>query len=224
MSRTLKADLHVHTDGSYDCHTPVEDVVEAAVEAELDVLAVTDHDAIEMSYEAAELVSDYDIVGVVGVEVSTSKGHILALGVEERPPAGEPVDKTVERVRSQGGVAVLPHPFQRLRHGAGAVRDVDAVESYNSRLLTGFANWRAHRFARRHGLPEVGGSDAHIAAMVGQTHTEIEAERDADAVLEAIRDGHTEVYGRRTPFAHTFQQFATKAPARVKRDLLSFFS
>ncbi|MDZ7688468.1 MAG: PHP domain-containing protein [Halobacteriales archaeon] len=220
----LKADLHIHSEASYDCESSVDEILESAVEESLDVVAVTDHDEIHASHEAVESAPEYDLTAVPGIEVSTADGHLLALGVEEKIPAGEPVERTIEKVRERGGVAIIPHPFQRMRHGVGAVRDCDAVETYNSRLLTGIANRRARRFARANDLPEVGGSDAHIPAMVGQTYTEIDAEADADAVLKAIRDGRTEVHGRRTPLLHTAQQFAARVPGRVKHDLLSLFS
>ncbi len=220
----LTADLHIHSEASYDCDTTVEEILEAAVEAELDVIAVTDHDEITASYEAIEAAPDYGLTAVPGVEVSTADGHLLALGVEEKPPAGEPVERTIEKVRGQDGLAVIPHPFQRLRHGVGPVRDCDAVETYNSRLLTGFANWRALRFARANDMPQLGGSDAHIAQMVGQTYTEIDAEPDAESVLQAVREGRTEVHGKRTPLLHTAQQFAARVPGRLKHDLISLFS
>lgn len=219
----LRSDLHIHSEASYDSSTPVAEILETAVERGLDVIAVTDHDEIHGSLEATDRAFEYDLVAVPGVEVSTADGHLLSLGVTEKPPAGEPVEKSIERVRNQGGVAVIPHPFQYLRHGVGRVQDCDAVEIYNSRLFTGFANWRARRFARANDLPELGGSDAHIAPMVGQAYTEIDAERDVDSVLEAIREGNTEVHGKRTPLLRTLRQFATKAPGRVKRDLLSLF-
>jgi predicted metal-dependent phosphoesterase TrpH len=222
----LTADLHIHSEASYDCETTVEEILEAAVEAELDVIAVTDHDEIHASHEAIEAATDYGLTAIPGVEVSTADGHLLALGVEEKPPAGEPVGRTVEKVRGQDGLAVIPHPFQRLRHGVGPVRDCDAVETYNSRLLTGFANWRALRFARANDMPQLGGSDAHIAQMVGQTYTEIDAEPDPDheSVLQAVREGRTEVHGKRTPLLHTAQQFAARVPGRLKHDLISLFS
>ena len=220
----LKADLHIHSEASYDCDSSVEEILESAVEESLDVIAVTDHDEIRGSHEAVRSADEYDLTALPGIEVSTSDGHLLALGVEEKIPAGEPVETTIEKVRERGGVAVIPHPFQRLRHGVGAVRDCDAVEVYNSRLLTGIANRRARRFARANGLPELGGSDAHIPAMVGQTYTEIDAEPEVEAVLDAIREGRTEVHGRRTPLLHTAQQFAARVPGRVKHDLLSLFS
>jgi predicted metal-dependent phosphoesterase TrpH len=219
----LKADLHVHSVGSYDGKASVDEILDAAEDAGLDAVAVTDHDEIEKSLEAAERASGRGIVAVPGVEVSTADGHLLALGVEERPPAGEPVAETTERVRELGGAAVVPHPFQRTRHGVGAVEDTDGVETYNSRLFTGLANRRARRFARKNGLPELAGSDAHIAEMVGRAYTTVDAERDPDSLIDGIKNGRTETHGRRTPWALSARQFGARIPGRVKKALLSLF-
>ena len=217
----LKADLHVHSVGSYDGNASVDEVLDAAVSTGLDAVAVTDHDEIEQSLEAADRADERGLVGVPGVEVSTEDGHLLALGVEERPPADEPVADTVERVRELGGAAVVPHPFQRTRHGVGAVKDCDAVETYNSRLFTGLANKQARRFARKNNLPELAGSDAHIAEMVGRAYTLIDADPDVDSLIEAIKDGRTETHGKRTPWTLSARQFGARIPGRLKNALLS---
>ncbi len=219
----LKADLHVHSVGSHDGTATVDEILNAAADAGLDAVAVTDHDEIEQSLEVAERASEYGLVGVPGVEVSTADGHLLAIGVEELPQAGEPVADTVERVRELGGAAVVPHPFQRLRHGVGAVHDCDGIEVYNSRLLTGIANRRARRFARRNDLPELAGSDAHIAEMVGRAYTLVDGEASAEGIVDAVKDGRTETRGRRTPLTLSLRQFAARAPGRVRNALLSFF-
>ncbi|MDY6779343.1 MAG: phosphoesterase, partial [Halobacteria archaeon] len=73
----------------------------------------SDHDEIDASLRAAELAPEYGLVGIPGVEVSTADGHLLGVGVEEIPETGEPVEDTIEEVRSLGGIAVVPHPFQK---------------------------------------------------------------------------------------------------------------
>jgi predicted metal-dependent phosphoesterase TrpH len=219
----LKADLHVHSVGSYDGKASVEEILDAAVEAGLDAVAVTDHDEIEKSLEAADRADDRGLVGVPGVEVSTEEGHLLALGVEKRPSPNEPVPDTVERVRELGGAAVVPHPFQRMRHGIGAVEDCDGIETYNSRLFTGYANRQARKFARKNDLPELAGSDAHIAEMVGRAYTLVDSEHDVDSLIEAINEGRTETHGKRTPWTLSARQFGARVPGRIKNALLSVF-
>jgi predicted metal-dependent phosphoesterase TrpH len=119
---TLDVDPHVHSEGSYDCDVPVEEVLAAAADAGLDALAITDHDTIERSLRAVELAPTYGLVAIPGIEVSTADGHLLALGVEEALEPGRPLRETAAEVRSRGGATVVPHPFQRTRHGASGRR------------------------------------------------------------------------------------------------------
>lgn len=211
----LKADLHVHSGASGDARGSVREILERAREVGLDVVAVTDHDAIEQSLKAVDRAPQHGLLAVPGVEVSTRGGHLLALGVTELPRPGKPLKETVDRVRSMDGVAVIPHPFQRTRHGAGAVTDCDAVETYNSRLLMGIANRRARLFAEREGLPGIAGSDAHTVSMVGRAYTLVDAARNAGDVLEALRRGDTQPAGRRTPVSLSARQFVLNGGRKV---------
>ena len=205
---TVRIDPHVHSEGSYDGSEPVELILEQAAEVGLDAVAITDHDTIAESRRAADLASDYGLVGIPGVEVSTAHGHLLALGVEECPPIGQPLAETVDTVREMGGAAVVPHPFQRSRHGVRKrhLNDCDALEVYNAWLFTGYRNRRARRFAARHGYPGVAGSDAHSANWVGRAYTEVEvdgvnsvAQVDAGDIVHALRDEPADIHGRHAP-------------------------
>ncbi|WP_254821646.1 CehA/McbA family metallohydrolase [Haloglomus halophilum] len=200
-------DPHVHSEGSYDGREPVELLLEHAADIDLDAIVVTDHDTIEESLRAARLAPAYGLVGVPGVEVSTADGHLLAIGVEECPTPGRPLPDTVATVREMGGVAVVPHPFQRTRHGVPRRRlagvDVDGIETYNAWLFTGYRNRRAAAFARRYGHADLAGSDAHRVETVGRAFTALDLPTDgsatADDVVAAIRRGDTAVHGRRAP-------------------------
>jgi predicted metal-dependent phosphoesterase TrpH len=208
-SLTVRVDPHVHSKASYDATDPVELILEQAAEIGLDAVVVTDHDVVHESLRAAELAPEYGLVGIPGVEVSTADGHLLAIGVDEMPPRRRPLNETVAWIREHGGVAIVPHPFQRSRHGVRKRRlaqcHVDAVEVYNSWLFTGYKNRRARRFADRHGYPGIGGSDAHHVPSIGRAFTEItiegieREELTADVILGAIREGDTAVQGRRQP-------------------------
>ncbi|MFC7204075.1 PHP domain-containing protein [Haloferax namakaokahaiae] len=222
----LSVELHSHSSLSYDGRDPVEYLLEQAVAVGLDALAVTDHDEIDASLEAAELAPDYGLVGIPGMEVTSAAGHVLAMGVEELIPAGLSYDETLDRIHEAGGIAIIPHPFQKSRHGVAPhisreqLAAADAIEVYNSRLLTGIANQRAERFAKRRNLPMTAGSDAHISEMVGQAITEVGTDtRSADAILEAITEGRTSVVGSKTPWRISFQQAAGGAKRRLKHAL-----
>ncbi|EJN59351.1 Predicted metal-dependent phosphoesterase TrpH, contains PHP domain [Halogranum rubrum] len=216
---TVRIDPHVHSDASYDGHDSIELILEQAAEIGLDAVVITDHDVLHESLRAAELAPLYGLIGIPGVEVSTAHGHLLAIGVEEMPPRRQPMDQTVQWVRDHGGVAIVPHPFQRSRHGVRKryLTDCDAIETYNSWLFTGYKNRRSRKFAAENGYPGVAASDAHHLQFVGRAYTEItfedthRANVDADMILEAIRDGDTQVQGRRTPFAASTKHYGIGA-------------
>ena len=225
----LSAELHSHSVLSYDGRDPVDLLLEQASAVGLDAIAITDHDEIDASLEALNLAADYDVIAIPGMEVTSEAGHILALGVRELVPAGLTFEETLDRIRELGGIAVVPHPFQKSRSGVGAyvsrekLAEADAIEVYNSRLLTGHKNRQAKRFARNHKLPMTAGSDAHISEMVGQAVTKINAEEPTvSAIIDAIRDGHTTVEGKRTPWRISFRQAAGGAKRRVRNRFADF--
>ncbi|MFB6127588.1 MAG: PHP domain-containing protein [Halolamina sp.] len=222
----LSVELHTHSALSYDGRDPVDLLVEQAAAVGLDALAVTDHDEVDASHRAAEMAADQGLVGIVGMEVSSAAGHVLAFGIEEAVPPGLPFAETLDRIRDQGGIAIVPHPFQKSRHGVAAhvseeeLTAADAIEVYNSRLLTGRSNRQAERFAVSNELPMTAGSDAHVSEMVGQAVTEVGAdERSADAILDAVAAGRTSVVGTRTPWRVSFRQAAGGAKRRVIRGI-----
>jgi predicted metal-dependent phosphoesterase TrpH len=226
----LSVELHAHSELSYDGRDPVDLLLQQAEAVGLDALAVTDHDEFDASLEAARKAPEYGLVGITGMEITSEAGHVLGLGIEEPIQPGLPFEETLDRIREQGGIAVVPHPFQESRHGvmANITRDAlaaaDAIEVYNSRLLTGRGNRQARRFAEERGLPMTAGSDAHISEMVGQAVTRVDTkERSAEAILDAIAGGRTEVDGKRTPWHISFRQAAGGAKRRVVSRLVNLF-
>ena len=204
--RRLRFDLHVHSSCS-DGRDGVEAILEAAVTKKLDGIAITDHESLEGSFEAERIVQErkLDILVVPGVEVSTSDGHLLALGIRELPLKGRSPEETIEFVHQRGGIAIVSHPYHLFRHAMFRIPACDAVEVYNSKYIFGIANWWAKRKAEQLGLPMVAGSDAHMAKTVGLGVTIVEVEDDSgndggvvSAVLEAIRAGRVEIDGTKT--------------------------
>jgi predicted metal-dependent phosphoesterase TrpH len=220
----LSVELHAHSALSYDGRDPVEKLLEQAQAVGLDALAVTDHDEIEASRKAARLAPEYDLVGIPGIEISSAAGHVLGIGVEAKIQSGLSFQETIDRIHDEGGIAVVPHPFQELRNGVLGVipkeklRAADSIEVYNSRLLTGRSNRQAARLAMDYEMPMIAGSDAHVADMVGQASTIIATEeRSVDAILEGVTDGQTSIRGSRTPYRVTLRQAAGSAKRRAQR-------
>ncbi len=226
----LTVELHAHSALSHDGRDPVDMLLEQAAAVGLDALAVTDHDEFEASREAVDLAPEYDLIGIPAMEVTSKAGHVLAMGIESRIPANLTFQDTLDAIHDAGGIAIIPHPFQKSRSGVAAnitrtqLASADAIEVYNSRLLTGRANRQAQRFAERHDLPQTAGSDAHIAEMVGQAVTAVDpTEETAAGIVDAIREGRTSVEGQRTPWHISFRQAAGGAKRRVKNRLADLF-
>ncbi|MDD1774706.1 MAG: PHP domain-containing protein, partial [Methanobacterium sp.] len=169
-------DPHIHSIYSGDSNITPAQIIERSREIGLDAIAIADHNTLKGSESAIKLSEKFDNILVIpAMEVSTSNGHIVALGINEEVEIGKSPDQTIEDIRSQGGIAIAPHPFVRYREGlCDYVQDldVDAIETLNSRYIFGFSNWRAKRLAIKRGIPQVGASDAHFQGAIGSCVTE----------------------------------------------------
>ena len=206
MSESLgRADLHLHTRASDGLMTATELVDYAERSTRLDVIAVTDHDETAAALEAREYAArnGYRVQVVPGVEVTTLEGHLLALFVEERPPALRRLRETAEWVLARGGVCVAPHPFTRWTHSLSSRALVsatqrgllDGVEVLNASPAGRASRARAVRFADEQALAAVGGSDAHVVGVVGLAHTRFHG-HTPDDLRQAIERGSTFAEGR----------------------------
>jgi len=201
-----RADLHMHTTASDGWPTPHE-LVDYARATALDVIAVTDHDTIEGALRAADHAAGRSKLQVViGEEVSSRDGHIVALFIERRIRPGMSAAATVHSIHDQGGLAVAVHPFWRTQrrtrsgpvHGVGwlaAELAFDAIEVENATPGFYVFNQLARRLNLGLGSAELGGSDAHILDAVGRAYTEFPG-KTAGALREAIETATT-VAGRR---------------------------
>jgi predicted metal-dependent phosphoesterase TrpH len=223
VGRTVHVDTHLHTTASYDGCTTPETLLSRAKAEGLDAVVVTDHDTVEGAQIAADLAED--LLVVVGCEVSTADGHLLALGVETAPQHDRPLVATACDIRDRGGVAVVPHPFQRSRHGAGrtAIDGVDGIEVYNAHALTNIRNRQATRFARTAGYPAFGGSDAHRPGGIGRAATAVDLwpgePLTTETLLAAMRAGRTAAV-RQSP---SRSRYISKVVENATRKTLALF-
>jgi len=171
-AKTIIADLHIHTCYSHDCSTTPEELLAACDELGLEAIAVTDHNTIEGANEVARLAPGHIHV-IIGEEVKTSEGEIIGLYLQDEIPAGLSAEETIERIKEQGGLVYVPHPFDPLHLTpsysflASHASDIDIVEVYNPRItFTGF-NEKARRLARKYGIPGGAGSDCHVIEGLG---------------------------------------------------------
>lgn len=165
----VKLDLHLHTHHSRDCTIPTAEVIHLCRRRGLNGIAVTDHNTLAGGLEALALAPPGFTV-IPGEEIKSSEGEIIGLFLSEEIPAGLSPEETARRIRQQGGVIVVPHPFDPLRRSplktpalTRLVRAglVDAIEILNARMALMSHNRRGARFALGAGLPGTAGSDGH---------------------------------------------------------------
>ena len=197
----MRFDLHIHSNHSSDSNLSVDDILKQAIEKGLHGIAICDHNTINGSIRARERVRELNLSLIVlpGIEVSTTKGHLIILGVNENIAAYLSPEETIKIARRKGGLVIAVHPFKFQGIGNVENLDVDAIETFNSRCLFG-ENDKAKEMATRLGKPEVGGSDSHMLSTIGFGFTDIEAARPSEgSVLSAIREGKTTSGGCKAP-------------------------
>ena len=199
-------DLHCHTNASFDSLADPLAVVRAAAGRGLTHLAITDHDRIEGALRARDG-APAGLTVIVGEEIRTAAGDLIALFLERAVPPGRPVAETIAAVREQGGLVGVPHPFDRLRGSMGRsaaleamVGLVDWVEAFNARVFGGAANEQAALLARDFGLPGVAVSDAHSTLEVGVAYTALTGDPSTPAGMLAALPSAELVTGRATYF------------------------
>lgn len=189
-------DLHCHTSASFDSLATVAAVVRAAAARGLTHLAVTDHDRIDAAIRARDIAPP-ELTIIVGEEVKTVDGDLIAVFLDRVVPPGMSAIETIAAVREQGGLVGVPHPFDRFRgfgHKSGLrleeIADkVDWIEAYNARVIGSSANERAAVFAREHKLPGMCASDSHTVIEVGvSSNTVFGDPRTAAGLLAALAD------------------------------------
>jgi hypothetical protein len=212
-------DPHIHSSYSPDSRVEPRDIIRRARSIGLDAIAVADHNTIKGAIAALQEARNVeDFVVVPAVEISSSEGHIVALGIKEDVEKGLTPEETVEKVRDLGGIAVAAHPFVKYRHGlCDRVKDldIDAIETLNSRYIFGYSNWRAKKLAVKRKLPQIGSSDAHFLGGIGSCVTEFEADFSVESIIDAILSGKTRVFGDRTPLPLILKEVINKKIKKV---------
>lgn len=208
----LLVEFHCHTNASKDSITPPEKLVAEARRKGLGRLIITDHNSTAGARVAQAVEPEFVIVGE---EIMTTRGEILAAFVTEEIPAGLPPQEVIRRLREQGAFISVSHPFDTMRSGGWKEADlleiltlVDAIEVYNSRCMRPSFNRQAREFAEKHNIPGTVGSDAHAAFEVGRSVMRLEPFADADGLRRVIRAGEP-VTKWSPPWFHFTSRYAT---------------
>ncbi|MBM3137446.1 MAG: PHP domain-containing protein [Chloroflexi bacterium] len=212
----IRAEFHCHTVYSHDSSNRIPQLLQAAQERGIERLAITDHNTIQGALKAKEL--DPQRV-VVGEEILTTHGELLGYFLENEIPRRLSPMETIERLKGQGAFIVVPHVFDRRRHGwrredlEQILPHVDALEVFNARCLSPRTNRLGRAFADQRGFAMIAGSDAHSVVELGLASVWLPAFNDPDELRDALKNSRID--GRLlSPLDH-FKASALIASGRI---------
>jgi predicted metal-dependent phosphoesterase TrpH len=222
----IEVDLHMHTDHSGDCATPVDVLIQTARDRGLGAIAVTDHNEVSGALEARKLAEELgDIKVIVAEEVKTAEqGEVIGLFLEEKIPKGLTMAETIAEIRRQGALVYVPHPFDRFHsvpdyeHLLDIVEEIDILEVFNPRVAVTSFNEEAVRFASKYRIVSGAGSDSHVAQGLGSVRQRIHDFDGPVEFLEAMRDADITRKHKNLVYVQTLKFLQTtgrpKAPKR----------
>ena len=205
----IRADLHVHTWYSMDCCTPLEPIIYHCLNIGINCLAISDHNTIAGALKLQEI-APFKVI--IAEEIKTSMGELMGLFLTEEVPKGLSPEETIARIRKQGGLVAIPHPFGRepflsLRGerrnllSPEILPQVDIIEVFNSRNPFPNSSSKARRLAQDYGLAASAGSDAHTLGEIGRAYVEMPEFNDPSDFLDCLSQG--KIFGRKSsPLVH----------------------
>ena len=216
----LKADLHIHTEYSMDCSTPLEKIIQRCQKLGINCIAIADHGTVEGALKMQEI-APFPVI--VAEEILTPHGEIMGMFLQKTIPSGLSVEQTIAEIKAQGGLVNIPHPLDTIRPSAlnrkvveEIVTEVDIIEVFNSRNILLRNAKEALAFAEKYGIVQSAGSDAHTIQEIGNAYIEIPEFSGRDDFLQALAQGS--ISGRRTnPLIH-FNSSWERLKSNLKRE------
>lgn len=207
----IRVETHQHTIYSPDSLIKPEKLLQVCQQKGIDRVIVTDHNTITGA-RAAQALDPQRVI--VGEEIMTAQGEILAFFVQEAIPPLLPPQETIQRLRQQGAFISVSHPLDKMRSGAWRMADllaiaplVDAIETFNARCMSPSYNQAAQDFAQEHHLPGTAGSDAHALFETGRANLLLPEFSDAEGLRQVIRQAQFRVR-LSSPWVHFYSRYA----------------
>jgi PHP domain/Glycosyltransferase Family 4 len=220
----IDVDLHMHTDHSGDCATPVEVLLASAREQGLGAIAVTDHNEISGALEAKAQGPAAGVKVIVGEEVKTAtEGEVIGLFIKEKIPRGMTLKETIAEIKRQGGIVYVPHPFDRMHSVPDyenllkVLDEVDAIEVFNPRVAISAFNDEAVRFAAKYRVTAGAGSDSHVAQGLGSVRIRMRDFDGPQEFLQSLRDAEILTRPSSLLYVQALKFLQTRATPRSAR-------
>jgi predicted metal-dependent phosphoesterase TrpH len=214
----IKADLHIHTCYSIDCLTPLQKIVERCLKLGINCIAVADHNTIAGALKLRDI-APFKVI--VAEEILTPVGEIMGMFLSDEISPGLSPQEAISRIRSQGGLVAIPHPFGRslpwnpnTLTSTAILSRVDIIETFNSRTPFSNSIARAVKLAKERGIAARAGSDAHTLNEIGRAYVEMPEFDGPDAFLISLAQG--KISGQKSSYLAHF----ASTWARIRKHIL----
>ncbi|MFC2035852.1 PHP-associated domain-containing protein [Chloroflexota bacterium] len=205
MTKSLRADFHIHTVYSMDCNSPLDGIISRCLEVGINCVAIADHGSAK---GALKMQSMAPFPVIVAEEILTPYGEIMGMFLKESIPSGLSIEQTISHIRAQDALVCIPHPFDPLRgikldsqRLEELVEQIDVMEVFNGRSFPLWSPTKAQTFVKKYGIPGIAGSDAHSLNEIGSTYVEMPEFNGRDDFLQALIKG--KIHGHRSsPLVH----------------------
>jgi predicted metal-dependent phosphoesterase TrpH len=176
-----------------DCSMSLEKIIARCLKVGINCLGVSDHNTLSGAIKMKEI-APFSIIP--GEEILTQSGEVIGFFLTEEIPAKLSMKETIERIKAQGGLVCIPHPYDRLRYSAfknqvfaDIISQVDIIEAFNARSLSPGSSTRALELARKYGKPASAGSDAHTLSEIGNAYVEMQDFNSKEEFMASLADG-----------------------------------
>ena len=214
----MKVDLHIHTNFSWDAFSSPKEVVDSAIEKGIDCICIVDHNEVKGATEAMEYAFDKNILVIPGIEILSLEGDILGINVKKIIPDFLAPEETIQEIKKQGGMAVIPHPFwplSNLKNNREVLLSADAIEILNADMFR-FINKKALAFSKKYDVAFTAGSDAHRAKFIGRAYLEIPQNNLSEKeVIEQIKNKTGQIKGGVLSFLERIENSLKVTPKKI---------